>query len=202
MSIKEYLNFFQTNRDLQIFHLNDMETILKKKEKVARVEVSRLTTSNIITKIGKGYYANPFNPPSIELIAMYLKKPSYISLEKALSMHSILSQSVFTFTCVTLDLTQNFSYKEITFEYSHIASSYFFGFKKTDQNFYIADPEKALLDFIYFRHFKTSKENRYSVYSLLEDMNLETINQNKFYRYVSRMNLNNHILKCFPDLFA
>lgn len=57
-------------------------------------------------------------------------------------------------TVVTLSASvgkkRNIQYQGITIEFSRIASSLFFGFAYRDR-FYMASPEKAILDTLYYR---------------------------------------------------
>jgi predicted transcriptional regulator of viral defense system len=125
---------------------------------------------------------------------MYLKKPSYISLEKALNIHGIVPQTVYTYTMVTANSPHTYKVNQNIFEYHHIQLSYFFGFQKSNQNVYLADPEKALLDFLYFRYFHEKIANRIMVLSMLDDMDFDIINKSKFLSYAKRMGLKIKIL--------
>lgn len=75
-----------------------------------------------------------------------LRPESYISLESALVDRGIITQSPAVLTCVTLGYPKTFRSRSVTTVYL------FWGFeqKRTRYNSYrIAEPEKALLDWIY-----------------------------------------------------
>ena len=90
-----------------------------------------------------------FNIPSDFELANYLYQPSYISLSSALNFYGILVQVPYKITSVTPKLTRESYVNEKTFKYSHIKKEYFWGYQKAE-GFLIAEPEKALLDALFF----------------------------------------------------
>jgi len=200
MSSKDYIDLFKKHPEIPIFHVNDFEVLLNQKKEVIRVELVRMVKKGLLSKLTNGFYANPFSYPSLDQIAMYLKKPSYISLEKALNIHGIIPQTAYTYTMVTVNSPHIYSVNQNIFEYHHIQLSYFFGFQKSNQNVYLADPEKALLDFLYFRYFREKIANRTMILSILDDMDFDTINKFRFLTYAKRMVLKEKILSNFTKL--
>jgi len=186
---------------MPLFHVNDFVLMMNQKKEVIRVELVRMVKKGLLLKVTNGYYANPFLYPTSDQIAMYLKKPSYISLEKALNIHGILPQTVYTYTLVTADSPHSYRVNQTIFEYHHIRLPYFFGFKESSQHIYLADPEKALLDFMYFRYFREKITNRQPVFSLLDDMDFEIINKNRFLSYAQKMGLKNKFTTTFKNIF-
>ena len=84
--------------------------------------------------------------------ASHLYKPSYLSLEYALSYHEIIPEGVFSFTSVSGLKTQRFNTEIGVFTYRHIKPRLFFGYqiiKIGDSNLLMAHLEKAILDFLY-----------------------------------------------------
>lgn len=202
MSSKDYIDLFKNYSEIPIFHVNDFEILLNKKKEVIRVELVRMVKKGILSKLTNGFYANPFSYPNLDQIAMYLKKPSYISLEKALNIHGIIPQTVYTYTMVTVNSPHTYNVNHNIFEYHHIQLSYFFGFNISNQNIYLANPEKALLDFLYLKYFRERIANRTMVLSMLDDMNFDTINKFRFLSYAQRMGLKDKILSHFSELFG
>jgi predicted transcriptional regulator of viral defense system len=201
MSSNEYIDLLKNHPEMPLFHVNDFALMMNQKKEVIRVELVRMVKKGLLSKVTNGYYANPFLYPTSDQIAMYLKKPSYISLEKALNIHGILPQTVYTYTLVTADSPHSYRVNQTIFEYHHILLPYFFGFKASSQHIYLADPEKALLDFLYFRYFREKLSNRQPVFSLLDDMDFEIINKNRFLSYAQKMGLKNKIKTTFKDIF-
>ena len=200
MSIKAFLELFQNHPEMKTFHVNELALYLDQKKEVIQVELHRLTQKGIVQRLANGYYANPFYLPSLDEISMILKKPSYISMETALNKHGILPQTVYTYTMVTTNHPHHFEALGTVFEYHQVQPEYFFGYQETIQHAFVADPEKALLDPIYIRHFKKSKEERQLIYSQLDNMILGGIRRSRLLRYAKKMKLSTHLEKHFPFL--
>lgn len=118
--------------------------------------LSRAVQKGLIHRLSRGNYINSFfyGSPAVEEVACFIKPPAYISCEWALNYHGITLQSPMVCTVVTLSTSvgrkRNIRYQEITIEFSRIAPSLFFGFTHHDR-FYMASPEKAILDTLYYR---------------------------------------------------
>lgn len=111
---------------------------------------NRLEKKKILTRLtGAGkYYLTKSNPTEFE-IANYLYRPSYISLESALSFYGILPQFVYSITSVTTRKSKKFLAQNKEYVFSHLNKDIFWGYKKNN-NILIASPEKALIDSLYF----------------------------------------------------
>lgn len=108
-----------------------------------------------IIKIRNGHYYFSDIEKS-ELFLLYssnkIYAPSYVSLESALSYYSIIPEGVFTTMSISTLKTNNFITSLGKFEYKHVKSSLYFGYKLvTFQNkkIKIATIEKTILDYIY-----------------------------------------------------
>jgi predicted transcriptional regulator of viral defense system len=85
-------------------------------------------------------------------IANKIYWPSYISLETAFSHYGWIPEAVFTLTSISTRKTQVFDTPFGQFRYASIKPSLFFGYQLLYHEGYgikIAEPEKALLDFLY-----------------------------------------------------
>jgi len=197
VSVDRYHKLFTDYRSKKLFRTADFVTLLGARKNTVRVELSRLAARGLIVRIAKGLYANPYNPPSPEEVAMVLRSPAYISLETALARHGILSQSPVTITLITTDLPFTFHALQRTFEYHHIQRPYFTGFR--DQGaFNLACPEKALLDLVYLRFCRTRELGERRLRSLIEDMNLGLINRRSLRRYVRLMKMQKAMERFLP----
>jgi len=118
--------------------------------------LSRALRKGLIYRINRGHYVNSFlyGFPSTEQVACFLKPPAYLSCEWALNLHGISLQAPLVCTAVTLSTSvgkkRRIHYQGITIEFSKIAPALFFGFEYRD-GYYMAVPEKAILDTIYYR---------------------------------------------------
>jgi predicted transcriptional regulator of viral defense system len=81
-----------------------------------------------------------------------LREDAYVSLESALREYGISTQSPRTLTCVTTERPKDFKGRTITISYRSISPRLYWGFvPKTTRygSYLIAEPEKAILDWIY-----------------------------------------------------
>ncbi|MDD3685817.1 MAG: hypothetical protein PHE56_03525 [Bacteroidales bacterium] len=113
-----------------------------------------------ILKLRQGYYTFPeyLGESGFSFyLANKIYRPSYISLHSALSFYGLIPESVSTITSVSTIKTVEFENNFGRFLYNSVKESAYFGFviKTTanGRNFYIAEPEKALLDLLYLYPF-------------------------------------------------
>ncbi|MEW6171432.1 MAG: hypothetical protein AB1472_07765, partial [Candidatus Omnitrophota bacterium] len=95
-------------------------------------------------------------------IANKLYNPSYVSLETALSNYSIIPEVSMAVTSLTTKPTRKFKNKHGLFIYRAVKPTAFTGYyveKHGDFNILIAEPEKALIDFLYFKAYRNNKIN-------------------------------------------
>jgi len=112
---------------------------------------------DLFLKLRNGLYALRADQPTEEAIANRLYSPSYISFEYALSRYGIIPESVYTVTSATTRITREFIANNKSFEYSRIKKQAYRGYK-TEKigglTVLIAEPEKALADYLYFVDLK------------------------------------------------
>lgn len=188
MSLDHYLALFREHRRKRLFTPSDFETLLDAPAATVRVQLSRMVSRGVLTRIRQGLYANPFSPPSVDEVAMALRSPAYISLESALARHGVLSQSPVTITLVTTGQPYVFHAMDLVFEYHHIKREIFTGFERQGACL-LAEPEKALADLIYLRHRRRKQLDIERLRSLLDDMDLELLNRDRLAHYAKGMKL-------------
>lgn len=108
---------------------------------------------DIILKLRNGLYALSDNLPNEYSIANRLYQPSYVSFDTALSYHHIIPETIYTITSATPKLTREFEVLDKVFKYYKIKEEAFRGYepRKIDNlTVLIAEPEKALVDYLYF----------------------------------------------------
>src|SRR3984893_17824783 len=110
---------------------------------------TRVSLEPVSTKIYINHLNQLFSPRDLVNV---LRPQSYISLEPAMVDKGITSQSPSVLTCVTPGYPQSFRTKSVRIVYRKISPDLYWGYeeKATRYNKYlIAEPEKALLDWIY-----------------------------------------------------
>jgi len=118
--------------------------------------LSRALKNGLIHRLMRGHYINSFlyGFPRVETVGCFLRPPAYVSGEWALNYHGISLQSPVVCTVITLSPAvgkcRNIPYQGVTIEFSKISPDLFSGFIRID-DFYIATPEKAVLDTLHLR---------------------------------------------------
>jgi len=115
--------------------------------------LSRLADRGLVSRAAKGVYVNRLvRDSAAEDFIRVLRPPSYVSLESALSHWGLSTQSPVALTCVTTGKPKEYRTQEFSITFRTISKRLFWGFveKQTRYSKYaIAEPEKALLDWIY-----------------------------------------------------
>lgn len=182
MKIENWLDFFKKNKEHKILQFNHLKLITGMNAHALRVALKRLNSKKLIRRICRGYYLNPFSTATLEEVSAYIYEPSYISLESALSRYGILSQIPQVLTCVTTKPPRVVNASMGTIEYRQVKKGCFFGFVK-EGGFFLAEPEKALLDLLYLEKSKRTGQ-RYS------EFNLKGLSLKKLNKYAKKMKLN------------
>lgn len=185
MKTIEWLSFFKRYNEKKLFSVEDLLQMTGARRETLHVQLSRLTRQGVVERVGRRWYANPFNVPSVDEIAMVLRFPSYVSLEQALSRHDILSQTAFAVTLVTTRLPYAFVCRGIRLEYHQISRRLFWGYV-FDGRANVAHPEKAVLDLIYIRYVRNRELTHDRLRSLLDDMYLADLDRDRLLVYAGR----------------
>jgi predicted transcriptional regulator of viral defense system len=127
--------------------------------KVVNSRLSYLAKKEQIIKLKNGLYllGNKKDLVIPENVAFRLYEPSYISLEWALQTYGLIPEIVYNVTSITTKTTRKFQNTFGLFIYKNIRVDLFWGYKKEEKDgqFYLmAEPEKALLDYVYLNRMK------------------------------------------------
>lgn len=104
-------------------------------------------------KIRNGLYMLADYPANHYLIANRLYEPSYISFDAALSFYGIIPETIYAVTSATTKATREFKADNIRFVYHKLKKEAYAGYKAIkhlDNTILMAEPEKALADYLYF----------------------------------------------------
>ena len=119
-------------------------------------------TKDLFIKFRNGLYAAKPNPPSEIEIANRLCAPSYVSFEYALARYRIIPESTYSVTSATTKITRRFTVQGKIYEYNRIKETAYRGYRSEKQGkitVLVAEPEKALVDYLYFVDLKLKKMN-------------------------------------------
>lgn len=123
-----------------------------------RLQLDRWVKAGKIHQLRRGVYvlASPYQKqkPHPFLVANMLQKPSYISLQSALSFYGMIPDIVNETSSVTTVRNERLNTQLGVFEYRYINKNFFGGYRLNElgeQQAFVATPEKAILDLIYLQ---------------------------------------------------
>jgi len=118
-----------------------------------RKALARLTGRGLLSRVTDDVYANKLvRDISATDFIRVLRPSSYVSLESALNHWGVSTQSPQALTCVTTGVPKEYRAAEFSISFRTISERLYWGFieKQTRYSkYWIAEPEKALLDWIY-----------------------------------------------------
>lgn len=140
-------------RNVKVFTPLEFQRIFKVSYNNSKSFINRNVKRNRFIKLKNGLYT--FSGADIPkfVIANKLYTPSYISFETALSYYHIIPETIYTIFSATTKASREFEAQESSFIFHRIKKEAFFGYipEKIDNTvILIAEPEKALLDYLYF----------------------------------------------------
>ncbi|MEA3308342.1 MAG: hypothetical protein U9Q70_02360 [Chloroflexota bacterium] len=122
-------------------------------------QLSRWTAAGKLHQLRRGLYAlaPPYQKavPHPFLVANYLVKPSYVSLQAALAHYGLIPEYAVEVTSVTTRRPAQVETPLGRYSFRHIKASRFYGYRRLEigdaQPAFVARPEKALLDQVYLQ---------------------------------------------------
>jgi len=152
-------------------------------------QLTRWVKKDYLLKLKNGIYAftKDYGKITGEDVASTLYQPSYLSLESALSYYGFIPEMVYTYTSVTAKINRTFDNKFGHFVYRHVKNELFWGYREVKSGsgrYLIAEPEKALLDYLYLNLSKINTESDFENLRFNEGRLRETLNRKKFSRYL------------------
>lgn len=150
-----YLEFRTDLHNFEVFSTSDINKLFPDFDSRRLVEWQR--KGYIYKLINKWYvFADiPMNERLQFRISNCLCRPSYVSLESALSHHGLIPEAVFSVQNITTRKTISYETVSGKFVYRSIKPNLYFGYevdKSQSIPVLIASPEKAILDFLYLNH--------------------------------------------------
>ncbi|NLP06503.1 hypothetical protein GX411_11230 [Candidatus Fermentibacteria bacterium] len=121
----------------------------------AQQSLARWKAAGRIIRVASGHYVFPgsvSDETDLFAIANSLYRPSYVSLETALSVHGLIPETIHSVTSVTTRKTRRVDSPVGSFSYRTLGTRLFFGYVRQEGRRHpcmIARPEKAILDFLY-----------------------------------------------------
>jgi len=142
-------------RRIYVFSMDDLLKIFSSEKDILKQQISYWRKRGWIRTLKKGLYEIKYPKRKMLsdlFIANKLYEPSYVSLETALSYYSLIPEVAMGVTSVTTKPTREFRNHYGFFSYRTVVGRAYLGYGLIDfqgQKVKIAEPEKALLDYIY-----------------------------------------------------
>lgn len=180
--------------------------ILLSGKKIYDYQLTRWVKRGYLLKLKNGIYAfsKDYDRIKGEEIASVLYQPSYLSMESALAFYGFIPEIVYAYVSVTGKINRKFDNKFGHFIYRHIKSELFWGYReiKTDSSRYLlAEPEKAVLDYLYLNLANINSESDLENIRFNDDQLRETLDREKFLQYMQAFRikkLEHWAMRCLP----
>ncbi len=138
-----------------VYSTSDLGVLLDRSHPSRLTEAIRgLVREGILLRVRRGLYIDRLNGYQPEIVGQRWLSPSYLSTETALDRHRLCETGITIYTYVSTRLIPrrqdaNKTFESHRFVYRHLAPHLFFG-SQSQAGILVADPEKAVLDFLYF----------------------------------------------------
>lgn len=159
--------------------LTALQRLAGLEDSATRKSLRRLEQKGYLTRVGKSLYANRFARPTLEELAVLLGRPCYVSCESALERYGVLSQMPMVLTCVSTARSERRETPLGEIVFHRLPPTLFFGYHSEDGILW-ADPEKALLDWLYIKR-KTRGAS-----PALDELDLERLDRAKLMEWAGR----------------
>lgn len=160
----KYLIFKQKIKSLPVFSTGLLSS-LTTNVNTLKVQMASWKKKGLIVQLRKGLYVLKKEEREIEPSLFYLANqlfiPSYVSMESALAFYGLIPEFVAHVTSITVRKTCRFKNNFGVFTYQHLQSKCYTGYRaikdENNLNVFIAEPEKAVVDFLYLNLSKFDK---------------------------------------------
>lgn len=165
-------------RNLRVFTPREFGRVFRATPEQTKYFLEEHSRDGLFLRLKRGLYALQDSLPSEEELANVLYRPSYVSFEYALAAYHILPEMVYTVTSATSKPTRTFTVADKTFSYLTIKQEAFTGYQpiqRDGRTILMAEPEKALVDYLYFVALGKKPTN--------DRFNLSALNRQKIESY-------------------
>lgn len=176
------------------FELREVLALTDDRPKSLKNQLSQWVRGGKVVRLRRGKYllANPYRHgmPSVYFLSNALQRPSYVSRQTALHYHGMIPEAVAQIQAVSPKHGNTWETKLGTFTYSTIKQARFWGYAQhaspetavSQNQFFMARPEKALLDLFYQETGEWSEER----IEALRLGNLDELQHDVLSEYVER----------------
>lgn len=140
------------DKKIRIFNAREFGVLFDLSPRASVYYLEKSIDEGLCIRLKRGLYSLKTDPPHEQEIANQLYRPSYLSFEYALAFYNILPEMVYTVTSATTKPTREFGIGQKTYAYTTIKKAAYTGYELKmvgERRFFIAEPEKALVDYLY-----------------------------------------------------
>lgn len=149
-------------RNLRVFTGQEIMRIFSVSTSVTKHLLETNVQNGFLLRLKRGLFALGTDKPTEEEIANALYRPSYLSFEYALAYYNLLPEMSYVITSATTKPTRLFDVSGKAFSYRTIKQEAYTGYqivKRENGYFYIAEKEKAIIDYLYFVSLRKAPQN-------------------------------------------
>lgn len=139
-------------RKIRIFTTREFALLFKLDQYQREYALAQLVKEGLFERLKRGVYTLKTDAANEKEVANALYKPSYISFDYALSYYSLIPEVVYEITSATTNPTRLFNTSTLSFGYYTIKKEAYSGYtlkEEGERRFLIAEPEKAVVDYLY-----------------------------------------------------
>lgn len=173
--LAQWVGIFKGGR--KFYHLSDLMKFSGLPPSSVRKATQRLLKEGLLIKLYPEFFGNTLATYQTEEVAGAVYPPSYVSCETALFHHGVIDQAPFKVVSVSTRKTKRIKIGANELIYHKIATSLFWGYTRAE-GYLLAEPEKALLDWLYLNPKK-------DVAQTLDEINWDQVNLRRLKKYVS-----------------
>ncbi len=140
------------NSQIYVFSSRDLSSLLELSPRLTLYYLQKGIKDHLFLRLKNGLYTLATDPARIEEIANRLYAPSYLSFEFALSHYNLIPETIYSVTSATTKATREYEVNGTAYTYTTIPPVAYTGYIPLTQDYrsyLIADPEKAVVDYLY-----------------------------------------------------
>ncbi|MFH1244557.1 MAG: hypothetical protein V1487_03235 [bacterium] len=137
---------------IAIFSPRDLSSLLLLSPRLTLYYLQKGVKDQLFLRLKNGLYTLATDPARTVEIANRLYSPSYLSFEYALSHYNLIPETIYSITSATPKTTREYGVAGITYSYTTIPPLAYTGYLPLTQDYrsyLIAEPEKAVADYLY-----------------------------------------------------
>ncbi len=205
---KKQMNFLEFRKNMLPFKVFSTKDIAKRFPDFDSRRLFEWQEKGYIQKLINKWYLLTETEKSEYLyfrISNSIVKPSYVSMETALSWYNLIPESVFSIQTITTRKSQHYETVAGNYNCRSVKPSAFFGYtvlRESDLPILLAEKEKAILDYLYLTTGIRSKEDIAALRLNIEET--KDIDWQKFDHYAGALNSKslNRRIEFFKSIIA